>query len=110
MLHKSRSASDKEQGLRAKATTTIRQVLTYQPSHGAWFAATQALFNQVTAFYFEVALANLPILALSNREALTALERLTHATEKNPHPAMPLPATAENMPALVRAASIRATR
>ena len=36
----------------AKATITIRQVLTYQPHHAAWFAATQALFNQVAAFYF----------------------------------------------------------
>src|SRR5260370_9940675 len=110
ILHKSRSASDKEQGLRAKATTTIRQVLTYQPSHGAWFAATQALFNQVTASYFEVALSNLPILALSNREALTALERPTHPTQKNPHPVMPLSVIAEDIPAMFRRASIRATR
>jgi putative transposase len=94
--------------LRAKATTTIRQVLNYQPSHGAWFAATQALFNQVAAFYFEVALANLPILALSDREALTALERLTHATEKNPHPVMPLSAIAEHIPAMFRRAAIHA--
>ncbi len=63
----------------AKATTTIRQVLNSHPQHAAWFATTQALFNQVAAFYFEVALANLPILALSTQEALTALERLTHA-------------------------------
>jgi putative transposase len=108
ILHKSSSTSDKEQGLRAKATTTIRQVLTYRPSHGAWFAATQALFNQVAAFYFEVALANVSILALSDREALTALERLTHATEKNPHPVMPLSAIAEDIPAMFRRAAIHA--
>jgi len=108
ILNKSSSTSDKEQGLRAKATTTIRQVLNHQPSHGAWFAATQALFNQVAAFYFEVALANLPILALSTQEALTALERLTHATKKNPHPVMPLSAIAEHIPALFRRAAIHA--
>ena len=94
----------------AKATTTIRQVLNHQPSHGAWFAATQALFNQVAAFYFEVALANVPILALSTQEALTALERLTHATKKNPHPVMPLSAIAEHIPALFRRAAIHAGR
>jgi putative transposase len=35
----------------AKATITIKQSLQYQPQHGAWFAATQHLFNQVAAFY-----------------------------------------------------------
>jgi predicted Zn-dependent protease len=38
----------------AKATKTIRQSLGYKPAHAAWFAATKDLFNQVTAFYFEV--------------------------------------------------------
>ncbi len=38
----------------AKAITTIRQRLQYQPQHAAWFAATQDLFNRVAAFYFEV--------------------------------------------------------
>jgi len=38
----------------AKATTTIKQVLNYQPEHAAWFTATQALFNRVTSFYFGV--------------------------------------------------------
>jgi hypothetical protein len=36
----------------AKATTTIKQVLHYRAEHGAWFAANQALFNRVAAFYF----------------------------------------------------------
>ena len=36
----------------AKATTTIRQVLNYQPHRAAWFAANQTLFNQIAAFYF----------------------------------------------------------
>ena len=38
----------------AKATKTIQQALTYRSVHAAWFAATQTLFNQVAAFYFEV--------------------------------------------------------
>ena len=37
-----------------KATKTIKQVLVYKPQHAAWFEGTQALFNQVVAFYFEV--------------------------------------------------------
>ena len=92
----------------AKATTTIRQVLTHQPEHRAWFAATQALFNRVAAFYFEVIQAHEGILDLSNKEALTALEKLTHTTEKNPHPVMPLSQIAEDLPAMFRRAAIHA--
>ena len=36
----------------AKATTTIKQALNHRSEHGAWFAANQALFNRVAAFYF----------------------------------------------------------
>jgi putative transposase len=92
----------------AKATTTIRQVLTHQPEHGAWFAATQALFNRVAAFYFEVIQAHEGLLDLSNKEALTALEKLTHTAEKNPHPVMPLSQIAEALPAMFRRAAIHA--
>jgi len=74
----------------AKATTTIKQVLSYQTDHSAWFAANQALFNQVAAFYFEVIAAHENVLDLSNKDALTALEKLTHTTQKNPTPVMPL--------------------
>jgi predicted NBD/HSP70 family sugar kinase len=74
----------------AKATTTIRQVLNHKPDHGAWFAANPRLFNQVAAFYFEVIQAHRRLLELGNKEALSALELLTHATEKNPTPVMPL--------------------
>ena len=38
----------------AKATTTIRESLNYQSQHADSFAANQALFNRVVAFYFEV--------------------------------------------------------
>ena len=68
----------------AKATTTIRQPLNYKPEHEAWFAANQALFNQVAAFYFSVIQAHELVLALGNQEALTALEHLTHMTKKIP--------------------------
>ena len=74
----------------AKATTTIKQALNHRSEHGAWFAANQALFNRVAAFYFEVIAAHEQVLSLSSKKALTALEHLTHATESNPHPVMPL--------------------
>src|SRR6266571_6964809 len=90
----------------AKATTTIRQSLGYQPAHAAWFAATQDLFNQVTAFYFEVITVHEKVLDCTNKEALTVLETLTHATHKNPTPVMPLEAIGEDIPALFRRASI----
>ncbi len=62
----------------AKATTTIKQALHYQPQQAAWFAANQLLFNQVAAFYFDVIQAHEKVLALGKQEALCALERLTH--------------------------------
>src|SRR5260221_8450752 len=92
----------------AKATTTLRQVLTYQPHHAAWFAATQDLFNRVAAFYFEVISAHEGVLDLSNQEALTALEMLTHATKEHPTPVMPLAERAEHVPAMFRRAAIHA--
>jgi putative transposase len=92
----------------AKATTTIRQSLGYQPAHAAWFAATQDLFNQVAAFYFEVIAAHEKVLDCSNMEALTVLETLTHATQKNPTPVMPLAAIVEDIPAMFRRAAIHA--
>ena len=92
----------------AKATTTIRQTIQHEPQHAAWFAATQALFNQVAAFYFEVIAAHEKILDLSGQEALTVLERLTHATTRNPHPVMPLTAIVEDAPAMFRRAAIHA--
>src|SRR5215470_13783068 len=70
----------------AKATTTIRQSLQYQPQHAAWFATTQSLFNRVAAFYFEVIQAHEGVLALSNKDALSALEILTHASKDHPTP------------------------
>ena len=92
----------------AKATTTLRQSLNYQPQHAEWFAASQALFNRVVAFYFEVIQAHEGLLDLTNKEALTALEKLTHATEKHPSPLMPLTEIAPDIPAMFRRAAINA--
>src|SRR5260370_12015714 len=86
----------------AKATTTIRQGMHSQPEHAAWFAANQVLFNQVAAFYFEVIAAHEKILDLGDQDALSALEQLTHATRKNPHPVMPLSSTRKDIPAPFR--------
>jgi IS605 OrfB family transposase len=92
-----------------KATTTIKQVLSMNHvEHGAWFCAHQALFNQVAAFYFEVIQAHEKVLELSSKDALTALEKLTHATERNPHPVMPLSQIREDIPAMFRRAAIHA--
>src|SRR6202162_2131378 len=92
----------------AKATTTIKQVLSYQPNHAHWFAANQALFNRVVAFYFEVIQAHEKILDLSTKEALTALETLTHTMSKNRAPVMPLTEIAHDIPAYFRRAAINA--
>jgi putative transposase len=74
----------------AKATKTVKQQLCYKRAHAPYFTATKVLFNQVAAFYFEVLVAHRGILELSSKEALTALETLTHTTKANPHPVMPL--------------------
>jgi IS605 OrfB family transposase len=92
----------------AKATTTIKQSLQYQPRHVAWFVANQHLFNQVAAFYFSVIQAHDKVLELGSQEALTALEKLTHTTKRNPHPVMPLSEIGEDIPAMFRRAAIHA--
>jgi hypothetical protein len=92
----------------AKATTTIKQSLQYQPQHVAWFVANQHLFNQVTAFYFSVIQAHEHVLEFGNKEALTALEKLTHPTKRNPHPVMPLADIGADIPAMFRRAAIHA--
>ncbi len=101
-------AYKEEASMAAKATTTIRQVMHYQPEHAAWFAANQVLFNQVAAFYFEVIAAHEKILDLKDQDALPALEKLTHATKKNPHPVLPLSAIGKDIPAMFRRAAIHA--
>ena len=108
-LFKKKSIGEKGvSSLMGKATKTIRQALSYQPQHAVWFAANQALFNRVAAFYFEVIQAHEKVLDLPGKEALTALENLTHATEKHPNPVMPLQEIAEHIPAMFRRAAINA--
>jgi len=82
--------------------------LNYQAHYAAYFAANQSLFNRVVAFYFAVIAAHEGVLDLPTKEALTALEKLTHATEKNPAPVLPLTAIAEAIPAFFRRAAINA--
>jgi len=74
----------------SQATQTIRQKLVTRPHLALWCQATKDLFNTIAAFYFDVLQAHPAVLDLNDTEALTALERLTHATRKNPHPVMPL--------------------
>ena len=93
----------------AKATKTVKQPLTYKTAHSAYFAATKVLFNQVTAFYFDCIQTHPGILELSSKEALTALEKLSHATKDNPHPVMPLSdVLTADIPAMFRRAAIHA--
>ena len=92
----------------AKASSTRREALHYRAEHAAYFAANHALFNCVVAFYFDCIQAHEGLLALKNKEALTALERLTHATQTNPNPIMPLREIAPDIPAMFRRAAINA--
>lgn len=92
----------------AKATRTIKQTMHYPPQYAAWFATTQAVFNQVAAFYFDVITAHEKVLSLSSHNALNALEMLTHATKQNTNPVMPLDAIAPSVPAMFRRAAIHA--
>lgn len=90
----------------SSATKTIRQRLEYRQPMGVWFAATQTLFNAVAHFYFAVIQAHPGVLELSNQEALSELERLTHATKDHPAPIMPLSEISGNIPAMFRRAAI----
>jgi IS605 OrfB family transposase len=87
---------------------TIRQQLETRPGRSEWFATTKSLFNQIAAFYFNVIAAHPGVLDLSSKEALTMLERLTHATAQNADPVIPLSSINSNIPALFRRAAIHA--
>jgi IS605 OrfB family transposase len=92
----------------AKATVTIRQTINTKTEVQSYFAANQALFNRVAAFYFDVIQAHLGVLNLGNMDALRALEQLTHKTEINPNPVMSLADIQEDIPAMFRRAAINA--
>jgi hypothetical protein len=85
-------------------TKTLRCRLGYHPQANVWFVVTEALFNHVAAFHFEAIEAHPGVLEHSdNKETLTALARLTHATAKNPNPMRPL---AEGVPGNIPAKSL----
>src|SRR6266566_9934541 len=93
----------------AKATKTVKQPLSYKSAHASYFAATKTLFNQVAAFYFDVIAVHSGLLDLSNKEAITALEKLTHTTKDNARPIMPLASViTADIPAMFRRATIHA--
>src|SRR6516165_2951121 len=103
--------TSKEKGgedLMSRATQTIRQKLATRPHLALWCQATTELFNTITACSFDVLQAHPAVLGLNDTEALTALERLTHATRKTPHPAMPRSQVTSDVPAFFRRASIHA--
>ena len=91
-----------------KPQKTQRNKLEYRPGISDWFTTTQTLFNQFVTFYFEVIQAHELVLELANKEALTALEKLTHQTKQNPHPVMPDTQVAPQVPAYFRRAAINA--
>lgn len=92
----------------AHATRTVCQQIEYRPGISEWFGTTQELFNRVAAFYFDVLQAHPGLLDLSSREALSALERLTHRTRGNATPPKPLAEITGNVPAMFRRAAIHA--
>lgn len=82
-------------------TKTIKQNLEYR--YPEWFRLTEKLFNEVTAFYFGIIQDHELILELTNKKALTELERLTHKTKDNPSPLFHLK---WDVPAMFRRACI----
>lgn len=82
--------------------TIIQRVKTEKKEY---FEKTKEKFNEVCGFYFEVIQGNQSILSLTNKEALTELERLTHKTERNPYPEIPLE---KEVPAMFRRSAINA--
>jgi IS605 OrfB family transposase len=87
----------------AKINKTIKQNL--ECRFPEWFELTEKLFNEVAAFYFEIILEHELILKLTNKKALTELERMTHGTKDNPFPPFPL---RWEIPAMFRRACINA--
>lgn len=92
----------------AYATKTLRQPLEHRPGVSEWFATTEELFNEVAAFYFQVLSSHPAVIELPAKDALPALERLTHTTASNPSPVMPLTTLAAQVPAYFRRAAIHA--
>src|SRR5258708_1258544 len=89
-----------------QAMRTIRQHITHRPVVSEWFTTTQHLYNAVVRHFFEVLQAHPGVLDLSEKDALKALERLTHQTKANPNPVMPLSEIAPQLPPILPRAAI----
>jgi hypothetical protein len=87
---------------------TIRQQLGYRPEIAGWFEETQALFNPVAAFYFDLIASHPEVLSMEGNRSADTLECLSHRTKTNPNPPTPLAAVVDNLPALMRRAAIHA--
>ena len=93
----------------SRPAKTFRYHLGFRPQADAWFGATRGLYNRVAAFFYGVLEAHPDVRKLSDQDALTRLEKLTHATRANPAPAHPLTqAIPEDLPAMFRRAAIHA--
>ena len=92
----------------ASVTRTIKQKIAYRPNVWGHFDATKRLFNIVAAFYFSVIEAYPDVLELDSDYAMMRLERLTHITDTNPNPPMPLVAVAQDVKPFFRRAAIKA--
>src|SRR5579863_3032160 len=91
-----------------RAMKTIRQRLDYRSEIAGWFVETQALFNRVATFYFELIEVHPEVLNMDGNGPRDTLERLTHRTKTNPEPTVPLATVADNIPALMRRTAIQA--
>ena len=89
--------------MKSARKTIIRRI---ESDKKEYFINTKELFNKVCEFYFEVISENQYLLELSNKEALSELEKLTHKTEDNPDPVYLLP---YEVPAMFRRACINAS-
>lgn len=94
-----------------KVAKTIRQPIEMRPSFDVWYAETKTLYNQVVSFYFDVYQSELFLLDMGAKDALTAIEKLTHRTVQNPNPLIPLDvAIVADIPSMFRRAAINQAR
>ena len=63
---------------------TIRQQLGYRPEIAGWFEETQALFNRVAAFYFDLIESHPEVLCMEGKGPGDALEQGGHRAEFQP--------------------------
>ncbi len=90
------------------ATKTICQRLRDRSEVIPWLNQTKLLYNRIAQFYFDLVQDHPSLLDVSTKDALTALEQLTHTTKDNPTPPFPLLALGQEIPAYFRRAAIHA--